>query len=115
VERISELMVITVGHPAYAATTRASTMPMMIPAMPPIREMANDSITNWARMSLRVAPMARRTPISRVRSSTLASMMFMMPMPPTSREMPAIEPMTMLKILCVWRLCSSSASGTTTS
>jgi hypothetical protein len=34
---------------------------------------------------LRVAPRARRMPISRVRSVTVASMMFMMPMPPTSR------------------------------
>ena len=33
------------------------------------------------------APSARRTPISRVRSRTDTSMMFMMPMPPTSRVM----------------------------
>ena len=45
----------------------------------------------------------------------MASMMFMMPMPPTSSEMPAIEPITMLKMRCVCRLCSSSASGTTIS
>ena len=35
------------------------------------------------------APMARRMPISRVRSVTDTSMMFMMPMPPTSRLTPA--------------------------
>ena len=50
------------------------------------------------------APTARRTPISRVRSSTVASMMFMIPMPPTTREMAAMEPSTMLKI----RLVSSA-------
>ena len=33
-----------------------------------------------------------RMPISRVRSVTDTSMMFMMPMPPTSRETPAIAP-----------------------
>ncbi len=33
------------------------------------------------------APSARRMPISRVRSRTDTSMMFMMPMPPTSRVM----------------------------
>ena len=33
------------------------------------------------------APSARRTPISRVRSRTDTSMMFMMPMPPTSSVM----------------------------
>jgi hypothetical protein len=37
-----------------------------------------------------VAPSAFRTPISRVRSVTLTSMMFMMPMPPTRRLTPAI-------------------------
>ena len=33
-----------------------------------------------------------RMPISRVRSVTVTSMMFMMPMPPTSREMAAMPP-----------------------
>ena len=41
-------------------------------------------------MSPRVAPIARRTPISCVRSVTVASMMFMMPMPPTSNEIQAM-------------------------
>jgi len=54
-------------------------------------------MTNWERMSALRAPTARRTPISRMRSRTVASMMFIMPIPPTRREMPAIEPMTMLK------------------
>ena len=66
-------------------------------------------------MSRRSAPTARRTPISRVCSNTDASMMFMMPMPPTSSEMPAMHPMTMLKMRWVSRLCASSASGTTIS
>ena len=38
-------------------------------------------------MVLRRAPSARRTPISRVRSCTETSMMFMMPMPPTMSVM----------------------------
>ena len=38
--------------------------------------------------------MALRIPISRVRSVTVTSMMFIMPMPPTSREIPAIAPIT---------------------
>ena len=37
------------------------------------------------------APMAMRMPISRVRSVTETSMMFMMPMPPTSSEIAAID------------------------
>ena len=44
----------------------------------------------------RFAPIAMRTPISRVRSVTATSMMFMMPMPPTARLIPAMEPNTML-------------------
>jgi len=47
---------------------------------------------NWSMMSCGCAPTAMRMPISRVRSVTLTSMMFMMPMPPTSSEMPATEP-----------------------
>ena len=48
-----------------------------------------DSITassrNWAMMSPFPAPIALRIPISRVRSVTVTSMMFMTPMPPTSK------------------------------
>ena len=46
-----------------------------------------------------LAPRARRMPISRVRSVTVASMMFMIPMPPTSSEIDAIVPRMMLN----WR------------
>ena len=45
------------------------------------------SARNWRTMSRRRAPMALRTPISRVRSVTDTSMMFITPMPPTSRPM----------------------------
>jgi len=44
------------------------------------------STRNWSRMCSVRAPTARRTPISRVRSVTDTSMMFMMPMPPTSSD-----------------------------
>ena len=37
-------------------------------------------------MVRRLAPMALRTPISRVRSATETNMMFMMPMPPTNSD-----------------------------
>ncbi len=42
-------------------------------------------------MLIFVAPSALRMPISRVRSVTDTSMMFMMPMPPTSSDTPAID------------------------
>ena len=44
------------------------------------------------RMSLPCAPTAIRVPISRVRSVTETSMMFMIPIPPTTSDTPAIEP-----------------------
>ncbi len=63
-------------------------------------------------MSRRRAPRARRMPISRVRSETVASMMFMIPIPPTRSEMLAIEPRTRLKIRWVASAFSRSSSGT---
>ena len=63
-------------------------------------------------MSRRRAPTARRTPISRVRSSTVASMMFMMPMPPTSSEIDAMRHHDHVKMRCV-RCCSASRSAGT--
>ncbi len=47
---------------------------------------------NWSRMSRLRAPIAFRIPISRVRSRTETSMMFMIPMPPTTREIEAMPP-----------------------
>ena len=106
-----EASVTTVGQPAEAATTLAMATPRTIPDPPPSSEMSDASMMNWLRISRRRAPTARRTPISLVRSRTEASMMFMMPIPPTSNEMPAMQPITRLNIRWVRRLCSSSASG----
>ena len=64
------------------------------------------SARNCSIMSRRLAPIALRTPISRVRSVTDTSIMFITPMPPTSSEMPAIAPRNTTKVLVV----SSSAS-----
>ena len=46
-----------------------------------------------------VAPRALRSPISRMRSVTETSMMFITPMPPTSSEMPATPPSRMVRVL----------------
>ncbi len=48
-------------------------------------------------MSPRRAPMALRMPISRVRSVTLTSMMFITPIPPTSSEIAATAPSRVVK------------------
>ncbi|CRX29690.1 hypothetical protein PAERUG_P54_1_London_24_VIM_2_04_13_06168 [Pseudomonas aeruginosa] len=63
-----------------------------IPARPPTTESIAASVRNWRRISPWRAPVAMRMPISRVRSRTVMSMMFITPIPPTSREIAAIEP-----------------------
>ena len=60
-------------------------------------------------MSRLVAPTALRMPTSRVRSVTETNMMFMMPMPPTSRLIPAMAPKKMVSTPVIWpamsRIC----------
>ena len=55
-------------------------------------------------MLRRVAPSALRTPISRVRSVTETSMMFMIPMPPTTRLTAAMLASRVVKtcVACCW-------------
>src|SRR5918998_12419 len=77
------------GQPASCATRWAAPAPRPMPSAPPMVESVVASMRNWLRMSRGRAPTASRSPISRVRSVTETSMMFMMPMPPTSRETPA--------------------------
>ena len=84
-----------------------------MPTTPPVSEMIVVSIRNCRTTSRRRAPIARRTPISRVRSITLASMMFMIPMPPTSSEIDAIATITISKMRCVRRCSASSSAGDT--
>ena len=48
-------------------------------------------------MSARRAPIALRMPISRVRSVTETSMMFITPIPPTSSEIAATAPSSVVK------------------
>ncbi len=59
---------------------------------PPIDDSVTASTRNWSSTSRSSAPIARRVPISRVRSVIDTSMMFMMPMPPTSRLTAATAP-----------------------
>ena len=72
----------------YASNTAA--MPSTIPVPPPISERISASIKNWVVMSRPAAPIALRMPISRVRSVTETSMMFMIPIPATSSATPPI-------------------------
>ena len=69
----------------------AMMMPRMMPMVPPMAEVVPASMMNWPRMSRPLAPRDLRMPISLVRSVTDTSIMFMMPIPPTSREMAAMR------------------------
>ena len=73
-------------------TSSAPPMPSRRPIRQPVTEIMIASSRNCVRMSFWRAPMAMRMPISRVRSVTETSMMFMMPMPPTSSETEAMAP-----------------------
>ena len=67
----------------------APPTPISTPITPPVTLIRIDSMRNWARMSIPLAPIDIRRPISRVRSVTETYMIFMMPIPPTSSEIPA--------------------------
>ena len=83
------------------------SQPTAMPSRPPRPDSTIDSIRNWSRMSRRRAPIALRIPISRVRSVTVTSMMFMIPIPPTTSEMPAIAPSTRVRMPVIWLAAES--------
>ncbi len=95
--------------------TTDPAIPSSAPSTPPQTVSKDDSTRNCAATSRREAPTARRMPTSRVRSATLASMMFMIPIPPTSRLMAAMAPVTTLKMRCVRSFWRRISRGTTTS
>ena len=93
-------------QPASHAINAVMSQPKAMPSRPPTALTTTASTRNCDRMSPARAPTALRRPISRVRSVTDTSMMFMMPMPPTSSEMAAIDAS---RKLIVW-LDSASAA-----
>jgi hypothetical protein len=64
--------------------------PVILPRIPPVMLMTIASIKNCISMSMPLAPSDIRKPISFVLSVTDTYMIFMMPMPPTNNEIPAI-------------------------
>ena len=72
--------------------------------------MTTASVMNWRRMSPRRAPRALRVPISRVRSVMLTSMMFITPIPPTSRLMAAMALMASLTVFSMLVISSTRLS-----
>ena len=65
-------------------------------------------------MTRSLAPSALRMPISRVRSVTETIMMFMMPIPPTSKLMPAMTVNTRMTMLTIEVMVSSISPMLTT-
>ncbi|MNI64851.1 hypothetical protein D3C73_1203200 [compost metagenome] len=102
-------MLTTNGQPVITANKYAINKPNKAPIAPPINDRITASIMNWIIIVPGVAPMALRIPISLVRSVTETSIMFITPIPPTSKEIPAIEPMMVCRILNVLEtICSAS-------
>src|SRR5574341_911466 len=85
----TELGTSTVRISLNAPKINAPPMPTRVPINPPTMLNRSASVRNCRRTSFGVAPTDCRIPISRVRSVTLTSMMFIMPMPPTMSETPA--------------------------
>ena len=90
--------VILVFIPDAQATRNGAASPTANPMAVPSAESTEVSTRNCVIMSDCLAPSARRIPISIVRSLTVASMIFMIPIPPTKSEMAAVDPRTKLKI-----------------
>ena len=84
--------------------------PMAMPSRPPLRQSTTASMRNCAWMSRPRAPSALRRPISRVRSVTDTSMMFMMPMPPTTSEIAATQARKSERVCVIalkaWIICA---------
>src|SRR5260370_26417427 len=69
------------------------------PMAPPVQHKITDSTRNWLITSRWRAPTAFLTPISRVRSTTDTNMIFIITMPPTTKELPTTKTATIKMIL----------------
>ena len=83
---ITALIGVFIGIDVSDRTTSTTRYAPARPSTPPTVASTPDSVTNCMRMCFLRAPRERRTPISRVLSVTLASMMFMITIPPTTRN-----------------------------
>ena len=75
----------------YLSIKKLPPKARIIPTHPPNKQMNKASNKNWRMILPCVAPMALRTPISRVRSFTETNMIFIIPIPPTTRERTVIN------------------------
>ena len=89
-------------------------MPKIIPIIPPPTLISTDSDKNCNMTSSSVAPIALMIPISLVLSNTEASMIFIIPIPPNNRDIPAIMINTILNICLVFWGESTAQNGSDT-
>ncbi len=71
-------------HCCTMATPTTAKTPRLAPIRPPSRPITTDSRMNWEAICRRVAPSARRRPISPTRSMTPSMVTLAMPRPPAS-------------------------------
>ena len=96
---------ISVRHPANARPRPTRSPRARCHTSEPITRSVTASTRNCVRMSRARAPTASRSPISRVRSVTDTSMMFMMPMPPTTSDTEATAASSRPKTSARFRAC----------
>ena len=79
-------------HFPINAIPTAPKYPKNIPITPPKIVKKTASMRNCKRISFLLAPIAFLKPISLVLSVTETSMIFIIPIPPTNKDIPAIAP-----------------------
>ena len=97
--------------PMTCPKPHAARKPNTMPNTPPATHSMTASSRNCFVMSRRRAPSDLRRPISRMRSVTFVSIMFMMPMPPTNSEMDATDPMSSENDIIIVSICLMTASS----
>ena len=103
----------TVAHCSVRAMPIEAITPTTMPASPPAALITTASNRNWRMTSLPRAPTAMRRPISRVRSVTDSSVMFMMPMPPTSNDTAATAASSHVMVRLARSMVRASCSSVT--
>ena len=92
---------------ARCAIPLPAKIPSPTPSNPPILHTLTDSLKNCSRISEFLAPSALHKPISRVRSPTATNIMFIIPMPPTRSENPAILPNPIFRTVLIFKRLSN--------
>lgn len=100
-EKIMVPAVIPDDMPATEPNINAPETPIRIPIIPPQTLITIDSIRNCSRIARFLAPNAFLIPISLVLSLTETSIIFIIPIPPTTSEMAAIAPSAVVNVVLI--------------